>query len=1485
MPSVQNKIKQRGEKELSQFLKTNVSIGSISIEPFNQVVLFNVKVPDQKGDSLFNIDKLGAGISIYNLIAKRKFVFTYGEIIGLHASITRPDKSSPTNMQFIIDALKPKPNQPPKNIDLKIYNIVIRKSELSYDVLSESPKIGRFDANHAHIYNLRADLALPKIRNNDYIVDVKRLSFNEKSGLILNNLTSNIAVNDKQMSLSGLLIELPNSMITIDNTKLNYSSLKNFGKEIKNQKFNINIANSYIALNDLKCFVPAFKNFTEPFHITVSLRGNLNDLRIPVMQVATNNNRLSLELNGRITDMSNGSKMSLNIPHLKLLANSKEIAVLTSNIISLSPSVKSIITNCGNVHVDGSFNGRLRAFKFAGNVETSIGNVLLNGAFAKDQLAGLHHFKGHVDTKGFNVGKLLSKQNLLEEVAMNANVDATSNKKLLAGKFNGDIAYIDFKGYRYKNIKANVEDKNDSYKGDVSINDPNGNVKLNGVVSLNGKNSLFDFKLKAANLNLAKLNLYKHNADKQLSFDLISSFKGNNIDNATGFATLSNVAFVSSNNSGIHLKKVEILANNKDVPHRIDMTSDFCNGSINGYCDFKTILPEFKKMLSQAFPNVFDNNAKFNSRNNGPNIFNFDFTVEPNDELEAFLKLPVRLIYKATVSGNINSRDNNFNLRVNVPYLQQGNKIIEGTSVFATLDSVNNNVKLTAHTLMPVKNGKAMVDVDANGINNKIDSNVKWKVNSSSDYHGSINATTTLHRNADKSIDFMIGLNPTNIVFNDTSWQVLKGKVDILKNTINVDNLVAQSDKQFVKINGTVSKNAQDQLCVELNDINLDYIFGTLNISNVDFGGRATGKFFASDLYSKSPRLSTPDLHIENMSYNNALMGNGDIESHWDNANKAVDINAKISQKNGLMTAINGYIIPSADSIYMNFKPQKANVAFLKPFMAAFTSDLKGEVSGNAVLYGNFHNINLYGDILAENLKLKVDYTNVYYTCTDSVHMRPGLITFNNIEIHDRDGNKAELTGWLKHDYFHRPSFNFAITNARNFLCYDINQTMNPDWFGTIYGNGSAFISGEPGVVKVSVNMESAAKSKFTFVMSDTQEASAYNFITFRDPKKLNAPVVTNDNDSVPEVVRKLAQKNNSTEQSLPTNYYIDLQADITPDAQMTLIMDPVGGDKIRATGRGNLRMTYNNADEKLGMFGKYTLEKGNYNFTLQDIIIKDFTIKDGSSISFQGDPYSAILDIEAIYSLNANIKDLDESFATDKEINRTNVPVHALLKAKGVVSQPDISFDLEFPTLTSDAYRKIKSIISTDDMMNRQIIYLLALNRFYTPEYMNNSSKNNELTSVASSTLSSQLSNILGQISDNWSISPNFRSNKGDFSDMEVDLALSSQLLNNRLLFNGNFGYRDNSINTRNSNFIGDFDIEYLLNKRGTIRLKAYNHFNDQNYYVRNAMTTQGVGVVFKYDFDHLFDRNKSRMFLLRSDSLGSDKTKSSKAIINTKK
>lgn len=1458
LPPVQERVKTECEKAVSEYLKTRVTIGDLTIKPFNQVILHRVSIPAQNGDSLITIDKLGAGIDVFKLVGDRRIVVTYGEIIGLNGHITRPDKQSPTNAQFIIDAFKPKDNEPPRPFDVQVFNVVIRQSALTYDVLSEPRKgAGMFDANHIAINDLKADITLPRLKNNDFDVQIKRLAFAERSGFELKKLSTAAVITDTALHLDKINAELPHSAITINETALSYSSLKTLGSEITTMPMTIGLDGT-ITPADLSAFLPLLKGWSSPFDISASVGGTLDEVHIHHLNVADSNGRLRLSTKGFVSGMRNRNDLRYALRDLKLNAPSQYVSTIVSTVKSIPAQARSIISRCGDITVDADVVGSHTALKIDGNIGTSLGALDISGMLANS--GDTKRFDGHISTTGLNIAQLLDKHNLLGSVAVNAGVDATLKGKSINGSFDGHFDHVDFKGRRIHNIEADVKVAGNHYDGHITINDPLGNVSLDGNATLNGNATQINATTMVRNLKAGLLGNLKKYSNHEISFDATAAFNGNALDNATGSIAIENIAFTDKQGNGLHMDNLLVSADNASTPQHIDISSDYLNGSITGQYSFKTIVPAVKSMLSKSFPQYFNAYAH---RSSTANDIRFDFTFEPDEELQQFIKLPVNIIHRSTIGGFIDENSGNMAINVSAPYLLQGNKIIEGTTITARTDSATHDAMVHATTLYPSKNGKIAITLDATGINDRIDANLGWRVMRENDFHGDINLSALLNSSENKKLNAVIDVNPTQLVFNGTPWQVEAGKIIINDKIITVENLEGHNDEQWIKINGITSPDPGDELCLELNDISLDYVFETLNINNVDFGGRATGKFYAADLFSGAPRLSTPGLHVDSLSYNDAVMGNAEIKSHWMNEEKAVSLYADLDQANGKHSIIDGAIFVADDSLYLDFKAQQANIAFMKPFMAAFTSDVQGQVSGHAVLFGNFHDINLDGDIMADSLSFKLDYTNVYYTCSgDSVHIVPDYIAFDNVLIHDRHGHEARLDGWLRHKNFHEPSFEFSITNANDLLCYDTNEAINPVWYGTIYGDGAAFVSGEPGQVDIKVNMVTAPQSTFTFVMSDSKEAGEYNFITFRDRDKLaqpeEVPVV---NDTIPEIVRRITQQVKKEEQSQPTHYNIDLQGDITPDAQLTLVMDPVGGDRVKATGRGSMRMTYNDADE-MTVYGTYTLERGDYNFTLQDIIIKDFTIRDGSSITFQGDPYAAILNLEAVYSLNANLRDLDESFSQDKELTRTNVPVHALLRAKGIISQPDISFDLEFPTLTTDAYRKVKSIISTDDMMNRQIIYLLALNRFYTPDYMSNSTtRGNELTSVASSTISSQLSNILGKMSDKWSISPNFRSNKGDFSDMEVDLALSSQLFNNRLLFNGNFGYRDNTYNTRNSNFIGDFDIEYLLNPQGTLRLKAYNHFNDQNYYVRNALTTQGVGIVWKHDFDRPFDFLKPKL------------------------
>ncbi len=866
-------------------------------------------------------------------------------------------------------------------------------------------------------------------------------------------------------------------------------------------------------------------------------------------------------------------------------------------------------------------------------------------------------------------------------------------------------------------------------------------------------------------------------------------------------------------------------------------------------------------MLSATLPSLIKSPRDINA-DETDDFAEISFTLKSTNGLGDAVSLPVSVIYPVEGRGRIDFARSEMDINIDAPYLQQKGKLLENTQLTVSLssDSLAGRANIYATTVSPTKKGNMTLSAHAYATADRVDSQLDWRVDRERGFYGNIDISADFMRqDADGALSTLLHVNPTELVFNDTVWQVDPATIDIAGKRICINDFRVGRQGQYVSINGCAGTEPDDSVVVSLRDVNLDYVFETLDIQTAMFGGVATGDVYAIAALSSDPRMYTDRLDVAHLSYNHSLMGDTRIQSDWDNASRAVNIRAEIRQPNGCRSKIDGRIMPLSDSLDFKFDADKIEVGFMLPFMEAFTSEVSGYASGKARLWGSFKYIDMVGDIYAEDLKLKLDFTNTAYYATDSVHLRPGYIDLKNIHLRDVNGHTALLNGWLRHEYFKKPRFKFNITEARDMLVYDVRENSDTKWYGRIYGNGSATVSGEPGLVEIGVNMQTAANSTFTFVLSDVENAYDYNFITFRDRDQARKDSIA-ASTAPPAVIRELKERiARSDDGGDPSIYKMNIAVDVTPSALVTLVMDPVGGDRIRANGNGNLRMTYDSANEDLRMFGTYTLTRGSYNFTLQDIIIKDFTIRDGSSITFTGDPFAAQLDIKAAYSVNANLSDLDESFLQDKELNRTNVPVNALLNVDGDMRQPDISFDLEFPTLTQDTYRKVRSIVSTEDMMNRQIIYLLALNRFYTPDYMT-TTKGNELVSVASSTISSQLGSILGQLSDNWSIAPTVRSDRGDFSDVEVDLALSSNLLNNRLMLNGNFGYRDKSLNS--NSFIGDFDIEYLLNRRGTVRLKAYNRYNDRNYYLRSALTTQGVGVVFKRDFDNIFSflRRKKR-------------------------
>lgn len=338
----------------------------------------------------------------------------------------------------------------------------------------------------------------------------------------------------------------------------------------------------------------------------------------------------------------------------------------------------------------------------------------------------------------------------------------------------------------------------------------------------------------------------------------------------------------------------------------------------------------------------------------------------------------------------------------------------------------------------------------------------------------------------------------------------------------------------------------------------------------------------------------------------------------------------------------------------------------------------------------------------------------------------------------------------------------------------------------------------------------------------------------------------------------------------IPGDFTMNIIVNTTPDFTLRVLMDPTTGDHMDFHGNGVIRSTYYNKGA-FQMFGNYDVEYGNYTMTIQNLVKKVFTFQPGSSITFGGNPFDARLNLKAQYTVNGvSLSDLQMG----RSFTSSNIRVNCLMNIAGTPLKPTITFGIDLPTLSSDAQQMVRSVMNSEEDMNQQVLYLLAVGRFYNPgtnnaEVESNQSQNRTslaMQSVLSGALSQQLSNIMSTVlhNTNWNIGANISTGEEGWSDAEYEGLLSGHMLNNRLFFQGQFGYRD-KVTTNNSSFIGDFDLRYLLTPNGNIAVRVYNQTNDR-YFTRNSLTTQGLGFVFKKDFSSIRDLFRRSSYLKKS-------------------
>lgn len=411
-------------------------------------------------------------------------------------------------------------------------------------------------------------------------------------------------------------------------------------------------------------------------------------------------------------------------------------------------------------------------------------------------------------------------------------------------------------------------------------------------------------------------------------------------------------------------------------------------------------------------------------------------------------------------------------------------------------------------------------------------------------------------------------------------------------------------------------------------------------------------------------------------------------------------------------------------------------------------------------------------------------------------------------------------------------------------LGYDFGDFGDSSFYGTVYASGNVDIHGRDNDVTINCNVTPQPGSVFVYNAASPDAISKQEFIEWES------------NTTASGTITKTAPARASD-----TDIYINFLINATPEATVRLLMDAATNDYITLYGDGTIRASFHNKGA-FNMFGTYTIDHGTYGITIQNIIKKNFTFNPGGTIIFGGDPYDAALNLQAVYTVNGvSLSDLN----IGNSFTNNTIRVNCLMNIGGQPNAPQVDFDLEMPTVNADEQQMVRLVINGQQEMNQQVLYLLGIGRFYNQGNNNSNSERPDQTSLAmqsflSGTLSTQINTLLSQFikNDNWSFGANISTGNEGWHNAEYEGIINGRMLHNRLLFNGQFGYRDNATQA-NPSFIGDFDVQYLLLPNGNLALKVYNQTNDR-YFTKSSLNTQGIGLIMKKDFDGFGDLFSSK-------------------------
>lgn len=1421
IPSIQTYIGGCVADALCDKFGTKVKVGRVDLGFINRLILDDSYMQDKNGEQMLRVSRISVKINLLAL-ANGQIEITSAQFFGLHANLYKATPEAKPNFQFVIDALASKDSTKQKTpLDLQINSLIIRNGEISYRVLSRPSRPGKFSADDINARNISAHIIINRITDDSLNVKVKRIAFDERCGFKLKSLSLSAIACRTKTKIENFKLELPATLIQIPSLQASYR-MKNGQIEMPTLQFDGSIKAPYISPSDLDVFVPTLTRLNMRPALDIQFNGTGSSLTVKKISINTTDGSLQLVANGGVKNYPANPSWYTNIDQLK----AGQQAISNIYAVATGKNVPNIIERLGNVQITGYAGGDKKNIASEGKLHTSPGNLTL--AFDKrgDKITA------HMETVRFNIGSLVN-DNKLGHISANLNMHGSSKDNFAA---QGRVYDFDYNGYKYRSLNLNATYRNKRLEGKANIDDPNVQLTAIGTFVNNGAKPNLQLNANIAHFEPNTLRLTDKWQQTAFAANIACDIKGSDINNADGSIELHDFA-MRGPETEYNINNVSVKTGYNNGNHFLDVDSDFGTIDINGHFSYNTIVRSVLNMVAAKLPTIPGLTHKPQREFND---FTLNASLNSTEWMNRLLGIPLEIHRPLNISGEIDDKNEKINLWCDVPsFTFNGNRF---SDAFVNVESPSDTLKADIRIKKLADRGKYMaLHLNAGASDNHLNTSLSFRNNERHPLKGIINSSTVFAKDEEGVSTAYIDVLPSRATIGDTTWHVAPSSIIYSKNKLQVNSFSVSHDNQMLAINGTATKSENDSLLVTLNDIDVSYVLNLVNFHSVDFLGMASGEARIAGAFSEKPLLSA-DVIVKDFKFETGRMGTLYANVGYNHEEGNIEINAVAKDEDNRWTDINGYVSPKHNYINLAIDAHRTRAEFMESFCGSFMDNVNAEINGNVNVVGPLNNINLVGKAVVDGSVRLSALNTTYWMRGDSVTFVPDEIKFKGDTLYDRNGNIGIMTGSIYHKHLTNLSYALKV-KAKNLLAYDTHSFGDNTFYGTAYVTGDCDIKGKSGEVVIDIDAVPEKNSILVYNAADQSSIGSTDFITWKD-------------NNVEETDSTDTEHNNKVD--ISTNIRLNFLINCNPNATLKLIMDEKTGDYITLNGDGVLRASYFNKGS-FDIYGNYIVDHGVYKLTIQNIIKKDFTFQKGGSISFGGDPYNAALNLKALYVLNSvSLADLN----IGRSFSNNNVRVNCLMNITGNPNSPKVDFDLDMPNMSNDIKQMVYSLLNAEEEKNQQVLYLLAVGRFMAQNNNNNatgetpqySQTSLAMQSFLSGTISQQLNSVLSNVinSSNWNFGANISTGTEGFNNAEYEGMLSGSLLNNRLLFNGQFGYRDNANAT--TSFIGDFDLKYLLFPNGNLAINVYNKTNDR-YFTRNSLNTQGLGVIMKKDFTRISD------------------------------